>query len=124
MESEIVPIPRVSFGDLVPFGTDWVTASFWQDWYGIIPLLVGSILVSVVALLIAVPFGVSAAIYVSEVAARGEKSLIKPYIEFISAIPSVVLGFFGIAVGGPGGADSFSSLIPAVGAVFSRSASD
>src|SRR5207249_3232561 len=53
-----------------------------------------------VALLIAVPLGVCSATYVSEVAARGEKSLIKPYIEFISAIPSVVLGFFGIAVVG------------------------
>ncbi len=82
------------------FGTNWITASFWQDWYGIIPLLVGSIMVAAVALLIAVPLGVCSAIYVSEVAARGEKSLIKPYIEFISAIPSVVLGFFGIAVVG------------------------
>ena len=82
------------------FGHDWITASFWQDWYGIRPLLVGSILVSMVALVIAVPLGVSAAIYVSEIAARGEKSLIKPYIEFIAAIPSVVLGFFGIAVVG------------------------
>ena len=82
------------------FGSNWVTASFWQDWYGIIPLLVGSIMVATVALLLAVPFGVSAAIYVSEVATRTEKRLIKPYIEFISAIPSVVLGFFGIAVVG------------------------
>jgi phosphate transport system permease protein len=82
------------------FGREWITASFWQDWYGIIPLLVGSIMVAVVALALAVPLGVSAAIYVSEIAARGEKSLIKPYIEFISAIPSVVLGFFGIAVFG------------------------
>ena len=95
-----VPIPWHRSVTTFLFGKDWVTASFWQDWYGIIPLLAGSILVSVVALLIAVPFGVSAAIYVSEVAARGEKSLIKPYIEFISAIPSVVLGFFGIAVVG------------------------
>ncbi len=82
------------------FGRDWITASFWQDWYGIRPLLVGSIMVSFVALLIAVPVGVAAAIYVSEIAARGEKAVIKPYIEFISAIPSVVLGFFGIAVVG------------------------
>ena len=82
------------------FGRDWITASFWQDWYGIRPLLVGSIMVSAVALIFAVPFGVAAAIYVSEIAARGEKRLIKPYIEFISAIPSVVLGFFGIAVVG------------------------
>ncbi len=82
------------------FGRDWVTASFWQDWYGIIPLFVGSVMVSVVALVIAVPLGVMSAIYVSEVAARREKSLIKPFIEFIAAIPSVVLGFFGIAVVG------------------------
>jgi len=82
------------------FGHDWITASFWQDWYGIRPLLVGSIMVSAVALAFAVPFGVAAAIYVSEIAAGGEKRLIKPYIEFIAAIPSVVLGFFGIAVVG------------------------
>jgi phosphate transport system permease protein len=82
------------------FGREWVTASFWQDWYGIVPLLVGSILVSVVALMFAVPFGVASAIYVSEVASAAERRLIKPYIEFISASPSVVLGFFGIAVVG------------------------
>ena len=57
-------------------------------------------MVACVALLLAVPFGVASAIYVSEVAGRGEQSLIKPYIEFIAAIPSVVLGFFGIAVVG------------------------
>ena len=82
------------------FGKDWITASFWQDWYGIRPLLVGSIMVSAVALFFAIPFGVASAIYISEIATRGEKSLIKPYIEFIAAIPSVVLGFFGIAVVG------------------------
>src|SRR5439155_1726784 len=94
------PVPAYRAVTSFLFGTNWVTASFWQDWYGIIPLLVGSIMVAAVALLIAVPLGVCSAIYVSEVAARGEKSLIKPYIEFISAIPSVVLGFFGIAVVG------------------------
>lgn len=82
------------------FGRDWVTASFWQDWYGIVPLFVGSLMVSVVALVIGVPLAVMSAVYVSEIATLGEKRLIKPYIEFISAIPSVVLGFFGIAVVG------------------------
>ncbi len=82
------------------FGRDWITASFWQDWYGIIPLLVGSIMVSIVALVIAAPVGVAAAIYVSEIALPNEKKFIKPCIEFIAAIPSVVLGFFGIAVVG------------------------
>jgi phosphate transport system permease protein len=92
------PVPAYRAITSFLFGTQWITASFWQDWYGIIPLFVGSLLVSVVALLIAVPLGVCGAIYVSEVASPIEKSLIKPYIEFISAIPSVVLGFFGIAV--------------------------
>jgi phosphate transport system permease protein len=81
-------------------GREWVTASFWQDLYGIVPLLVGSVMVALVALVIAVPLGVASAIYVSEIASPAEKKLIKPYIEFISAIPSVVLGFFGIAVVG------------------------
>jgi phosphate transport system permease protein len=94
------PIPWYRSISSFLFGRDWVTASFWQDWYGIIPLLVGSILVSVVALFFAVPLGVASAIYVSEIASVQEKRLIKPYIEFISAIPSVVLGFFGIAVVG------------------------
>jgi phosphate transport system permease protein len=92
------PVPAYRALTTFLFGTSWVTASFWQDWYGIIPLFVGSLMVSIVALVIAVPLGVSGAIYVSEVASPVEKSLIKPYIEFISAIPSVVLGFFGIAV--------------------------
>ncbi len=92
------PVPAYRAITSFLFGTQWITASFWQDWYGIIPLFVGSLMVSIVALLFAVPLGVCGAIYVSEVASPIEKSLIKPYIEFISAIPSVVLGFFGIAV--------------------------
>ena len=80
------------------FGREWVTASFWQDWYGVIPLFTGSLLISFLALLIALPLGVAAAIYVNQVARPVEQKIIKPYIEFISAIPSVVLGFFGIAM--------------------------
>lgn len=80
------------------FGRKWVTASFWQDWYGVIPLFTGSLLISFLALLIALPLGVAAAIYVNQFARPLEQKLIKPYIEFVSAIPSVVLGFFGIAM--------------------------
>ena len=80
------------------FGRDWQTASFWQDWYGVVPLFVGSLMVSLIALAIAVPLGVGAAIYINQIASRTEQRVIKPMIEFISAIPSVVLGFFGIAV--------------------------
>ncbi len=80
------------------FGRKWITASFWQDWYGVIPLLTGSLLIAFLALLIAIPLGVAAAIYVNQLAGSVEQKIIKPYIEFISAIPSVVLGFFGIAM--------------------------
>ncbi|MDR2512514.1 MAG: phosphate ABC transporter permease subunit PstC [Puniceicoccales bacterium] len=80
------------------FGYEWLTASFWQDWYGILPLLAGSVLVSLIALFISVPFAIAAAVYVNQIARRSEQRLIKPAIEFISAIPSVVLGFFGIVV--------------------------
>ena len=53
------PIPWYRSISSFLFGRDWVTASFWQDWYGIIPLLVGSVLVSLVALFFAVPLGVA-----------------------------------------------------------------
>jgi phosphate transport system permease protein len=93
-----VPVSgREAFSAFV-FGRQWLTASFWQDWYGIVPLLVGSLLVSLVALSLAVPLGVGAAIYVNQIASAREQKFIKPGIEFISAFPSVVLGFFGIAV--------------------------
>ncbi|MDR1304882.1 MAG: phosphate ABC transporter permease subunit PstC, partial [Verrucomicrobiales bacterium] len=79
-------------------GSKWVTQSFWQDWYGIIPLFVGSLSISLVALLVAVPLGVGAAVYVNQIATTREQRLIKPFIEFIAVVPSVVLGFFGVAV--------------------------
>ncbi len=81
-------------------GKEWVTASDQQDWYGLLPLLSGSLLISAIALFFAIPFGVGAAIYVNQIAGPVERNLIKPYIEFVSAIPSVVIGFFGVVVFG------------------------
>jgi phosphate transport system permease protein len=92
------PVPLSESFTAFIFGRQWLTASFWQDWYGIVPLFVGSLMVSLVALTLAVPLGVGAAIYVNQFARPTEQRVIKPSIEFISAIPSVVLGFFGIAV--------------------------
>jgi phosphate transport system permease protein len=81
------------------FGSgQWLTASSWQDHYGILPLLVGSLMISGVALIIAVPLGVGAGVYINQIATPWEQALVKPAIEFISAIPSVVLGFFGVAI--------------------------
>jgi phosphate transport system permease protein len=92
------PVPAIDTFTGFLFGKQWLTASFWQDWYGIVPLFVGSLMVSMIALLLAVPLGVGAAIYINQFASLREQRFIKPSIEFISAIPSVVLGFFGIAV--------------------------
>jgi phosphate transport system permease protein len=92
------PVPFWQAFSAFIFGREWLTASFWQDWYGVVPLFVGSLMVSCVALLLAVPLGVGAAVYVNQIAKPLEQRFIKPCIEFISAIPSVVLGFFGIAV--------------------------
>jgi len=92
------PVPWTRGVTSFLFGTRWITNSFWQDCYGVLPLLTGSLLVSGVAMVLAVPLGLAAAVYVSEMAGAMERRLVKPYLEFIAAIPSVVLGFFGIAV--------------------------
>jgi len=82
------------------FGTRWITNSSFQDFYGIVPLLSGSLLISAIALVLAVPFGVGMAIYVNQIASPKEREIIKPSIEFIQALPSVVLGLFGVVVFG------------------------
>lgn len=79
-------------------GKDWVTGGEWQDFYGILPLAVGSLMIALVALSFAIPIGIGSAIYVNQFASRREQAIIKPIIEFIQAIPSVVLGFVGILV--------------------------
>lgn len=79
-------------------GTEWVTNSSWNDVYGLMPLFSGSCMIALIAITIAVPFSVASAIYVNQLAGPREQNLIKPTIEFIQAIPSIVLGFFGIVV--------------------------
>lgn len=81
-------------------GKDWITGGEWQDFYGILPLLTGSLMIAVVALFIAIPMGIGAAIYTNQFASEREQKIIKPVIEFIQAIPSVVMGFIGIFVVG------------------------
>lgn len=83
------------------FGSRWETNSTFQDFYGLLPLLAGSALISLIALTFAVPIGVASAVYVNQLAKPAEASMIKPLIEFVQAIPSVVLGIFGILVLGP-----------------------
>lgn len=66
--------------------------------YGIWPLILGTFKVSVVAMLIAVPLGVGAALYLSQYASPRVREIVKPAIELLAGIPSVVLGFFALMV--------------------------
>ncbi|MBN4074347.1 MAG: phosphate ABC transporter permease subunit PstC [Alkaliphilus sp.] len=66
--------------------------------YGTVPLVVGSLMVTMGAILISVPIGIGSAIYISEVAPAKARTVLKVIIEFLSAVPSVVLGFLGIVV--------------------------
>ncbi len=69
--------------------------------YGILPLILGSILITIAATLIALPFGIGTAVFLSEVAPPWLRDILKPIIEILAGIPSVVLGFIGILVFAP-----------------------
>ncbi|MRR32109.1 phosphate ABC transporter permease subunit PstC [bacterium] len=77
------------------FSTIWYPI---EGYFGIMPLLLGTLLVTVVAILIALPFGICTAVYLSEIAPKWVKGILKPVVEILAGIPSVVLGFIGILV--------------------------
>ncbi|HSG18852.1 MAG TPA: phosphate ABC transporter permease subunit PstC [Anaerolineae bacterium] len=87
---------QVPIGDL--FSDRWYPI---EDRYGILPLLVGSLMVTFGAVIIAVPLGLITAIYLGEIAPVWQREILKPVIEILAGIPSIVLGFFGWIVLAP-----------------------
>jgi phosphate transport system permease protein len=83
------------------FDTRWIPVSFQKVRFGLLPLFTGSLLITGLATLITIPFSVFGAIYIAEMARPAEREFLKPFIEILSAIPSVVLGFFGLIVLAP-----------------------
>jgi len=79
-------------------GTRWYPI---ESYYGILPLITGSFIVTLGAALIAVPFGIGTAIYIAEIAPRWAREVLKPLVELLGGFPSVVLGFLGILVLSP-----------------------
>ncbi|HUW09603.1 MAG TPA: phosphate ABC transporter permease subunit PstC [Anaerolineae bacterium] len=79
-------------------GTRWYPTF---DVYGMLPLVLGSILVTALAIVIALPLGVATAVLVREIAPGWAREFLKPMIEVLAGIPSVVLGFFGVTVIAP-----------------------
>jgi len=69
-----------------------------EDHFGMMPLFLGSLIVTIGAALISIPIGLLTAVFIAEIAPRWLREILKPTIEIVAGIPSVVLGFFGIVV--------------------------
>jgi phosphate transport system permease protein len=79
------------------FDTEW-TPLFSQKRYGILPLLSGTFLTTIIAIVTAVPIGIVIAVYLSEYAHKTFRKTVKPALEILAAVPTVVYGFFALTV--------------------------
>lgn len=87
---------EVSFLDFIT-DTEW-TPTFADSHYGILPLLLGTLLTTLIATVIAVPMGVSIAVYLREYAPKKLRRSIKPALEILAAVPTVVYGYFALTI--------------------------
>jgi phosphate transport system permease protein len=106
-------VPLTSF----LFDTEW-TPLFTQKHYGILPLLSGTFLTTMIAILTAVPIGIIIAVYLSEYAHKRFRRNVKPLLEILAAVPTVVYGFFALTVVTP----FLQSFIPGIGSFNALSA--
>lgn len=88
---------HISFSEVFA-GTEWFPTATPAAQFGFVPLVLGTVWVTVFAILFALPFGLAVSIYMAEVAGVRMRSILKPVIELLSGIPSVVYGFFGLIV--------------------------
>ena len=79
----------------------WNPTSYYAPSYGLLSQIVSSLMVTFGALLLAIPLGIATAAYIAEVASPKTREIIKPIVEILAGIPSVVVGFLGIALVGP-----------------------
>jgi phosphate transport system permease protein len=88
---------------LLPFftGLVWSPSGFAVASFGILTLVAGTLLVSAGAAVLAVPLGIACAVYLAEAASPLERELVKPVVELLAGVPSVVIGFFGLVVLNP-----------------------
>jgi phosphate transport system permease protein len=98
--AEGVPLfNKISVSDFL-FGEYWYPTSDPPD-FGIFPLILGSFAVTALASVIAIPLGVMTAVYLAEIATARVREIIKPVVELLAALPSVVIGFFGMVIVAP-----------------------
>jgi len=85
---------KVAFGEFIT-GTDW-SPLFRPPHFGVLPLVTGTLMVTLIALVVSVPLGLGAAVYLSEYASRRVRTFFKPVLEVLAGIPTVVYGFFAL----------------------------
>ena len=86
---------RVSITDFL-FGTQWLPFSGKEPMFGILPLIAGTLKVTFISILVAVPFGIGSAIFLSEYASEKTRRTIKPILEVLAGVPTIVYGFFAL----------------------------
>lgn len=86
---------RVPFFDFL-LGTEWLPFSNKEPLYGILPLIAGTLKITAIAVLVAVPFGLASAVYLSEYASDNTRRIIKPVLEVLAGVPTIVYGFFAL----------------------------
>ena len=96
----VLAVETVAFLREVPitdflFGTEW-TPLFATPRFGVLPLVAGTVLVSTIAMLVALPMGLLSAIYLSEYADPRVRRLVKPVLEILAGVPTVVYGYFAL----------------------------
>ena len=97
---EGIPIFKtVSVKDFI-FGEYWYPTSDPPD-FGIFPLILGSVLVTLISAIVSIPLGVMTAVYLAEIASARLREIVKPVVELLAALPSVVIGFFGMVLVAP-----------------------
>ncbi|MBU1199684.1 MAG: phosphate ABC transporter permease subunit PstC [Nanoarchaeota archaeon] len=86
---------EISIIDFI-FGANWNPTAYAEPAWGILALVVGTLMITIGSLVIAIPLGIASAIYLAEIANPKVREILKPIIEMIASIPSVVLGLIGI----------------------------
>lgn len=94
---KVIKIDKVKLNEFLS-GSSWLPTATPVAQLGVYPLIMGTLWVSLGAILFALPFGLATAIYLAEIARPKVRSTIKPIIELLAGIPSVVYGFFGLVV--------------------------
>jgi phosphate transport system permease protein len=110
IQQALVFFAHVPVADFL-FGTSW-TALFKAPQYGVLPLVSGTLIITVIAMAVSIPLGLMSAIYLSEYAPLRVRDILKPSLELLAGIPTIVYGFFAVTFIRP---DLLKLIFPGIG---------